>query len=105
MAERMDPGQRGERRLASVEGHLLRVNWRGNTFQWQNAWTPEAYRLRSLHTRCQNQNNCFVQIPRHASTYQLSPRAPLTATGAWYSDEKVANRDIRIWHLVIENGY
>ena len=21
------------------------------------------------------------------------------------SDEKVANRDIRIWHLVIENGY
>jgi hypothetical protein len=22
-----------------------------------------------------------------------------------YSDEKVANRDIRVWHLVIENGY
>jgi hypothetical protein len=22
-----------------------------------------------------------------------------------YGDEKVANRDIRIWHLVIENGY
>jgi hypothetical protein len=23
----------------------------------------------------------------------------------YYSDEKVANRDIRVWHLVIENGY
>ena len=22
-----------------------------------------------------------------------------------YSDAKVANRDIRIWHFVIENGY
>jgi hypothetical protein len=22
-----------------------------------------------------------------------------------YSDEKVANRDIRVWHFVIENGY
>jgi hypothetical protein len=22
-----------------------------------------------------------------------------------YSDEKVANRDTKIWHLVIENGY
>jgi hypothetical protein len=22
-----------------------------------------------------------------------------------YCDEKVANRDIRVWHLVIENGY
>ena len=27
--------------------------------------------------------------------------------GRWvaYSDEKVANRDIRVWHFVIENGY
>jgi hypothetical protein len=24
---------------------------------------------------------------------------------AAYSDEKVANREIRIWHLVMENGY
>jgi hypothetical protein len=22
-----------------------------------------------------------------------------------YSDEKVANRDIRVWHFVIESGY
>ena len=22
-----------------------------------------------------------------------------------YSDEKVANREIRVWHFVIENGY
>jgi hypothetical protein len=22
-----------------------------------------------------------------------------------YGDEKVANRDIRVWHFVIENGY
>jgi hypothetical protein len=22
-----------------------------------------------------------------------------------YSDEKVANRDTKVWHLVIENGY
>jgi hypothetical protein len=23
----------------------------------------------------------------------------------WYCDEKVANREIRIWHFVIANGY
>jgi hypothetical protein len=22
-----------------------------------------------------------------------------------YSDQKVANREIRVWHLVVENGY
>jgi hypothetical protein len=26
-------------------------------------------------------------------------------TPASYCDEKVANREIRVWHLVIENGY
>jgi hypothetical protein len=25
--------------------------------------------------------------------------------GRAYSDQKVANREIRVWHFVIENGY
>jgi hypothetical protein len=35
-------------------------------------------------------------------------RARLAAASclvATYSDAKVANREIRVWHLVIENGY
>jgi hypothetical protein len=42
--------------------------------------------------------------PRTASTRPSFPhmliRSPRT-----YGDEKVANRDIRVWHFVIENGY
>ena len=29
----------------------------------------------------------------------------LSCWGWYYSDEKVANREIRVWHFVIENGY
>jgi hypothetical protein len=29
----------------------------------------------------------------------------LSSCGSSCSDEKVANRDVRIWHFVIENGY
>jgi hypothetical protein len=29
----------------------------------------------------------------------------LLASLVTYSDGKVANREIRVWHLVIENGY
>jgi hypothetical protein len=32
------------------------------------------------------------------------PLAPAVAA-ALYSDAKVANREIRVWHFVIENGY
>jgi hypothetical protein len=33
----------------------------------------------------------------------LQPAPPRTCVS--YGDEKAANRDIRVWHLVIENGY
>jgi hypothetical protein len=32
-------------------------------------------------------------------------RAEPGRRGAEYCDEKVANREIRVWHFVIENGY
>jgi hypothetical protein len=33
------------------------------------------------------------------------PRARRVAQWVRYSDAKVANRDLRVWHFVIENGY
>jgi solute carrier family 25 S-adenosylmethionine transporter 26 len=38
-----------------------------------------------------------------ASTKEVSARAERGTGG--YSDEKVANREIRVWHFVIGNGY
>jgi hypothetical protein len=49
--------------------------------------------------------------PRAAASTTLPlplPAAALTVPESWavaYSDDKVANRDTKIWHLVIENGY
>jgi hypothetical protein len=34
-----------------------------------------------------------------------TPVATCESTALRYSDEKVANREIRVWHFVIENGY
>jgi hypothetical protein len=39
-----------------------------------------------------------------AAPLPAPPFTPADASPA-YSDEKVAIRDIRVWHLVIENGY
>jgi hypothetical protein len=45
-----------------------------------------------------------------SSSRAISTGAQLTkiresGRGGLYSDAKVANREIRVWHLVIENGY
>jgi hypothetical protein len=42
-----------------------------------------------------------------ANVHCVSRRAVLYAasTVAAYCDEKVANREIRVWHFVIEKGY
>jgi hypothetical protein len=41
-----------------------------------------------------------------AGTKKTFPTALALRRGrARYSDEKVANREIRVWHFVIENGY
>jgi hypothetical protein len=44
----------------------------------------------------------YTVTPLSTKTEQVSEAEAL---GATYSDEKVANRDIRDWHFVIENGY
>jgi hypothetical protein len=43
-----------------------------------------------------------VLVTRKAPSEGSISRRPLSST---YSDEKVANREIRVWHFVIENGY
>jgi hypothetical protein len=42
---------------------------------------------------------------RLAAVLSTLPVHPATPVRPPYSDAKVANRDIRVWHLVIENGY
>ena len=42
----------------------------------------------------------LASVPLVSVRYWLS-----LSVEASYCDEKVANGDIRIWHLVIENGY
>jgi hypothetical protein len=41
----------------------------------------------------------------HGMGDESDQRLVLIYSGPAYSDEKIANRDIRVWHLVIENGY
>jgi hypothetical protein len=44
--------------------------------------------------------------PRGVGSEAVRARAaPRRTAQVTYSDEKVANRDIRVWHFVIENGY
>jgi hypothetical protein len=60
-----------------------------DTWQWVGAhhWTGRERRERGV-----------CAPPFGFLTHPCSTR-----TG--YSDEKVANRDVRVWHFVIENGY
>jgi hypothetical protein len=39
----------------------------------------------------------FSVAPCQTTLVRIAPKS--------YSDEKVANREIRVWHFVIENGY
>jgi hypothetical protein len=41
---------------------------------------------------------------QHALSAVASLRATVDAQAAAYGDEKVANRDIRVWHGATENG-
>jgi hypothetical protein len=43
--------------------------------------------------------------PSCAAPHPPAATAPHSAKPLTYSDAKVANRDIRIWRFVIENGY
>jgi hypothetical protein len=48
-----------------------------------------------------------LSAPPYVLRFQQIPPlvgASADITGA-YSDEKVANRDTKVWHFVIENGY
>ena len=45
-----------------------------------------------------------MALPVHRRVEE-PPRATAHTPLAAYGDEKVANRDIRVWHFVIENGY
>ena len=40
-----------------------------------------------------------------AAEFDAACAAAVPAGRPRYSDEKVANREIRVWHFVIENGY
>ena len=44
-----------------------------------------------------------IVYPRCRKVRRPSPRCGASLTRC--SDAKVANREIRVWHLVIENGY
>ena len=44
-------------------------------------------------------------VPSRAADELLASAAVLFAAPSWYCDVKVANREIRVWHFVIENGY
>ena len=46
-----------------------------------------------------------TSVPGPSLEVPAAVRHPRGAQAARYSDAKVANRDIRVWHLVIENGY
>jgi hypothetical protein len=41
----------------------------------------------------------------HAASADTRASCASHASATPYSDEKVANREIRIWHFVIEHGY
>jgi hypothetical protein len=45
-----------------------------------------------------------VLLPGGTGTLYAVPASSSRRAPA-YSDEKVANREIRVWHFVIENGY
>jgi hypothetical protein len=49
------------------------------------------------------------RVPLHVApihvTAQWAPHLRRLATRPAYSDAKVANREIRVWHFVIKNGY
>ena len=46
-----------------------------------------------------------VVISPVASSFVGTGAVFSTSAATSYSDEKVANREIRVWHFVIENGY
>jgi hypothetical protein len=52
--------------------------------------------------RCATQRHHAV---RALASRALTPLVPAEAVRPTYSDQKVANREIRVWHLVIKNGY
>jgi hypothetical protein len=80
----------------STDGRVLIWNWR-------NLDAPVyAYELVHKRPDPKNPKQVSTRLPAVAlwpldGAHTSSPRA--------YSDEKVANRDISIWHLVIKNGY
>jgi hypothetical protein len=53
------------------------------------------------HQRAPHEAQPLRRDPQHAHV----PRDDRGRFLAPYSDQKVANREIRVWHFVIENGY
>ena len=63
--------------------------------------TPHARPLGRVRARLAVARGAFR---RGAGAAAPTPAAALALRAA-YGDEKVANREIRVWHFVIENGY
>jgi hypothetical protein len=71
-------------------------------------WRPVVRRFSS----CDTASSAATSSSRKLATFfdrtaASTPQVQLTplASSTTYSDEKVANREIRVWHFVIENGY
>ena len=100
MEEAPLPASRSHSPLLLLRSHAPRVGARRNNMVRYDSSgsfssTASVARARS-----------FVRVRRHPPREThgavLSDR---THAAVGYSDEKVANRDIGVWHLVIEDGY
>jgi hypothetical protein len=59
-------------------------------------WVDAHSEILTLNKETQRKQNFRYDVP---AVRLLGPGAAVTC------DEKVANREIRVWHLVIESGY
>jgi hypothetical protein len=72
----------------------LRARW----VALRACWVTLGARWVTLRARC-------VTLRARWVTLRASSHILIAGASAVYCDEKVANRDIRVWHFVIENGY
>jgi hypothetical protein len=77
------------RRLGQAVGQHVHMHMRSDS-------VTDANRQRGSYTHCHWEAS---RIHRHGL------RRPTGLVQACKSDEKVANRETRVWHFVIENGY
>jgi hypothetical protein len=89
---------------ATHERHSRRASCGGSSYALSTTWREERSYGGSL-VRESGRSPAVVVW----GTISCRKAAPLThslaGARAGYCDEKVANRDIRVWYFVIKNGY